>query len=155
VRVAGLDKILLQHPFFRGLEAQLGSLVAGCCSNVRFESGEYLLHEGTPADAFYLIREGAVALEIAAAGRPSGAFLTLGPGEIVGVSWLTPPYRWMFDARATSAVHALGVDALCLRAQCESDHDLGYELMKRCSSLLVRRLHATRLQLLDIYAGAA
>jgi len=153
--VAGLEKILLQHPFFRGLEAQLGSLIAGCCSNVRFESGGYLLREGASADRFFLIREGTVALEIIAAGRSPGTFLTLGPGEIVGISWLTPPYRWMFDARAASAVHALAVDAVCLRTKCESDHDLGYELMKRCSSLLVRRLHATRLQLLDLYAGPA
>ena len=153
--MASLEAILLQHPFFRGLEAQLGSVVAGCCANVRRGRGEYLLHEGTPADRFYLIREGTVALEIAAAGRAPATFLTLGSGEIVGISWLTPPYRWTFDARATSLVHALAVDTACLRAKCESDHDLGYELMKRCSALLVRRLHATRLQLLDVYAGAA
>jgi CRP/FNR family transcriptional regulator, cyclic AMP receptor protein len=152
--VAGLEGILLQHPFFRGLEAQLGSLVAGCCSNMHFEPGEYLLHEGAAAERFYLIREGTVALQIAAAGRAPATFLTLGPGEIVGVSWLAPPYCWTFDARAASLVRALAVDTACLRAKCESDHDLGYELMRRCSSLLVRRLHATRLQLLDVYAGA-
>lgn len=151
--MAGLEKILLQHPFFRGLEEQLGSLVAGCCSNVRFEPGEYLLREGAVADRFYLIREGTVALEIGAAGRSPATFLTLGPGEIAGVSWLTPPYRWTFDARAIDRVHALSVDTLCLRTKCESDHDLGYELMKRCSSVLVQRLHATRLQMLDVYAG--
>ncbi len=153
--MAGLEKILLQHPFFRGLEAQLGSLIAGCCSNARFEPGDDLLREGAAADQFYLIREGAVALEIGAAGRPPVTVLTLGPGEIAGVSWLAPPYRWTFDARAMQRVRALSVDALCLRAKCESDHDLGYELLKRCSSLLVQRLHATRLQMLDVYAGSA
>jgi len=150
--MAGLEKILLQHPFFRGLEAGLGSLVAGCSRNVLFEAGRYLLREGAPAQEFYLIRQGNVALEVSAPGRPAVVFLTLGEGEIVGASWLVPPYRWTCDARAVKPVHALGIDAECLRTKCEADHDLGYELMKRCQSMLIRRLHATRLQLLDVYA---
>ena len=78
-------------------------------------------------------------------------FLTLGDGEIVGLSWLAPPYRWTFDARAMARTHAIGIDARCLRAKCESDHHLGYQLMKRFLSVLVARLHATRLQTLDVY----
>ncbi|HMK87584.1 MAG TPA: cyclic nucleotide-binding domain-containing protein [Steroidobacteraceae bacterium] len=153
--MAGLERILLEHPFFRGLDAAAGSLIVGCARNVVFEPGRYMCREGEPADEFYLLREGTVALEIAAPGRAPSVFLTLGEGEIVGVSWLTPPYRWSFDARAVDRVRALGLDARCLRAKCEADHDLGYELMKRCLALLTRRLHATRLQMLDVYARPA
>ncbi|HVW69794.1 MAG TPA: cyclic nucleotide-binding domain-containing protein [Steroidobacteraceae bacterium] len=153
--MAGLEKILLQHPFFRGLETRLGALVAGCCRNVLFEAGGYLLREGAAAQEFYLVRQGSVALEVSAPGRPAIVFLTLGKDEIVGASWLAPPYRWTCDARAVNPVHALGIDAQCLRNKCEADHDLGYELLKRCQSMLIRRLHATRLQLLDVYGGAS
>jgi CRP/FNR family cyclic AMP-dependent transcriptional regulator len=76
---------------------------------------------------------------------------TLSAGEIVGASWLVPPYRWTFDARAVELTRAIGMDAQCLRGKCEADHDLGYALMKRFLPIFVKRLEATRLQLLDVY----
>lgn len=151
----GLEKILLRQPFFRGLDAPVGSFVAGCTRNVVFEAGQYLLREGTSAREFYLIRRGSATLEVSAPGRSAVVLQTLGEGEVVGASWLVPPYRWTCDARAVKPIHALGIDAQCLRAKCENDHDLGYELMKRCQATFIRRLHATRLQLLDVYAGPA
>ncbi len=75
----------------------------------------------------------------------------MGVGEFVGASWLIPPYRWTFDARAVELTRAIGIDAACLRGKCEADHDLGYEMMKRFLPALVKRLHATRLQILDVY----
>lgn len=153
--MAGLEKILLQHPFFQGLEASVGTLIAECVRNVHFDSGAYLLRENEEAKELYLLREGTVAVEVTAPARPPAVVLTLGRGEVVGVSWLTPPYRWAFDVRAVDRVHALGVDTRCLRAKCEADHDLGYELLKRCQALLIKRLHATRLQMLDVYARQA
>jgi hypothetical protein len=76
---------------------------------------------------------------------------TLREGDILDGAWLVPPYRWRFDARAAELVRALGVNARCLRDKCEADHDLGYELMKRFVSAMGERLHATRLQVLDVY----
>jgi len=149
--MAGLENILLQHPFFRGLEAQLGVAVSGCGRNVRFEAGERLFREGEAANEFFLLREGRIALEVHSPGQAPAVLLTLGAGEIAGVSWLVAPYRWAFDGRALERVHALGIDARCLRAKCETDHDLGYELLKRFLALSVRRLHDTRLQHLDVY----
>lgn len=75
----------------------------------------------------------------------------MGVGDFVGASWLIPPYRWAFDARAVELTRATSIDAACLRGKCEADHDLGYEMMKRFLPPLVKRLHATRLQLLDVY----
>lgn len=147
----GMTRIVREHPFFRDLKDEHCDLVCGCARNVRFESGEYLLREGESATEFYLIREGRVALEIHAPGQPAITFQTLGPGEIVGVSWLVPPYRWTYDARAAQRVRAISLDAQCLRGKCEADHDLGYAMMTRFVPVLVQRLNATRLQLLDVY----
>lgn len=116
-----------------------------------YQPGEYLFREGEAADRFYLIREGHVALEVKAPGRAPVICQTLGAGEIVGVSWLIPPYRWSFDARAVESTRAIAMDAACLRGKCEADHDLGYEMMKRFMPALLQRLHSTRLQILDIY----
>lgn len=146
--------MVLEQPLFRGLEARVGALLGGCARNVRFRAGEALFHEGAPADEFFLLRRGRVALESLERGRAPAVFLTLAPGEIVGASWLVPPYRWTFDARALEPAIAIGLDVRCLRAKCEADHDLGYELLKRVAAALVRRMHAARLQLLDVYASA-
>jgi CRP-like cAMP-binding protein len=150
-----LDAIIRQHPFFQGLEPACCELIAGCGRNVRFDAGQYLFHESEPADRFFLIRHGRVAFEITAPGRQPARFLTLDEGEIAGVSWLVPPYRWNYDAKAIELTRAIALDAKCLRDKCEADHHLGYELMKRFVPELVRRLHATRLQMLDLYAKPA
>ncbi|MEP0323994.1 cyclic nucleotide-binding domain-containing protein [Bauldia litoralis] len=153
--VEGLERIVRDHPFFKGLDESFLELVCGCAQNVRFEAGAYLFREGGPADQLYLIREGRVALEIAAPGSGAVTFQTVSEGEIVGISWLFPPYRWTYDARAMERVRAIGMDATCLRTKCEADHDLGYDVMKRLVPILFQRLQATRLQVLDIYGKPA
>ncbi|MGO9359530.1 MAG: cyclic nucleotide-binding domain-containing protein [Xanthobacteraceae bacterium] len=147
----GLERILREHPFFADFAPEHGTLVAGCARNHRFDVGHYLFREGDPANEFFLIRHGKVALEIVAPGQAPIVFATLGEGEIVGAAWLVPPYRWTFDARAIEQVRAIGIDAACLRGKCEADHHLGYEMMKRFLPVLVKNLHATQLQILDVY----
>jgi len=148
-----LDRILREHPFFAGLDARFCELVCGCAKNVRFEAGQFLFHEGEPANEFYLLRQGRVALQIASPGRAALTFQTLGEGEIVGVSWLIPPYRWEYDAQALELTRAIGISGACLRENCESDHNLGYEMMKRVVPIVIKRMHAARVQLLDIYGN--
>lgn len=147
----GIAEILREHPFFAGFSTEHGDLVAGCARNHRFSAGQYIFHEGQPADEFYLIRHGRVALEITGPGQPSIVFATLGEGEIVGASWLVPPYRAMFDARAMELTRAIGIDAACLRGKFEADHELGYEMMRAFVPVLAKRLQSTRLQILDVY----
>ncbi len=149
----GLERIVLAHPFFAGLETELGPVVAGCARNIRVGPGQYLAHEGDPADEFFLIRQGRVALEILPPGRHAVVLSTESEGDIVGAYWLVPPYRWQCDARAVELTRAIGIDAKCLRAKCDSDHHLGYELMKRFLPLIVQRLDQTRLQMLDVYGS--
>lgn len=155
MKIRSLEQIVGEHRFFAGLDEGYCKLVCGCASNVRFEAGQYLFREGTSADRFYLLRHGRVALEISAPGRKAMTFQTLGEGEIVGVSWLIPPYRWTYDARALEQVRAVAMDATCLRQKSEADHHFGYEMMKRFVPMLVERLHATQLQVLDVYGTPA
>jgi len=147
----GLEDILREHSFFAGFAPEYSALVAGCARNHRFDAGNYLFREGAPANEFFLIRHGTVALEIVAPGQAPIVFATIGEGEIVGAAWLVPPYRWTFDARAVELVRAIGIDAACLRGKCEADHDLGYEMMKRFVPVVVKQLQATQLQILDVY----
>ncbi len=151
----GLERIVKEHPFFAGMQNAFCDMVCGCARNVRFEAGQYLFHEGEPADWFYLLRHGRVALQVAVPGRGAVTFQTMAEGEIVGLSWLIPPYRWTYDAKAIGLTRAIAMDAKCLREKCEADHDLGYEMMKRFMPVLIQRLQATRLQILDVYGTPA
>jgi len=155
MEVRGLERLICEHPVFAGMAAEHCDLIGGCARNVRFDKGAYLFREGEPADEFFLIRHGRVGLEIMAPGRGPLRFLTVNAGEFVGESWLVAPYRWIFDAQALELTRALSIDARCLREKCEDDHDLGYEMMKRFMAMLVQRLQAAQLQMLDVYGTGA
>jgi CRP/FNR family cyclic AMP-dependent transcriptional regulator len=148
-----LERVLGEHPFFRDLGKPHLQLLAECASRVRFDGGEVIFREGEPANLFYLIRRGKVAVETFAPNRGPIIIQTVGEGGLVGWSWLIPPYRRRFDARATELTRAIALDGECLRGMCEEDHDFGYELMKRVTGIMDQRLQATRLQLLDVYDG--
>jgi CRP-like cAMP-binding protein len=146
-----LDDLLADVPLFEGLAPGRLSLLAGCAHNVHFEAGEQLFRKGDQADTFYVVRHGDVALETFVAAGGSIVIETLGAEEVVGWSWLFPPYRWHFDGRALDTVRATAFDAACLRRKCDDDPALGYELMGRFAQVVIDRLQSTRLRLLDIY----
>lgn len=146
-----LEPILAAHPFFAGLDPGYLQLAVGCASNVRFDAGAYLFRAGEEANQFYLLRRGRVALEMPTATGKALTVQTLDDDDILGWSWLIPPYHWHFDARALEPVRAVALDGRCLREKCEADHDLGYALLKRFAATIGQRLDATRLQLLDLY----
>jgi CRP-like cAMP-binding protein len=148
-----LEPILAEHPFFQGLPVEDIQLVAGCASNAVFKAGEMLFREGEPANQFYLIREGNVALEVYAPGRGQVVLQTIGAGELIGWSWLIPPYKWRVDGRAIAFVHTIALDGKCLRGKCDENPRLGYELLKRVAGVFAERLLAARLQLLDVYGN--
>jgi CRP-like cAMP-binding protein len=148
-----LESVLGDVPLLDGLGPGELGLISGCAGNVRFLPGEQLFREGDPADTFYVVRHGAVALETFAPARGSLAIETVEAGEVVGWSWLFPPYRWHFDARALTVVRATGFDGACLRGKCDEDPALGYELMKRFAQVMIERLQWTRLRLLDVYGA--
>jgi len=137
------EQILAEHPFFKEMEEHHLDLIIGCASNVRFNEGEMIFREEEEANEFYVIREGKVALDLHSPNSGIITIDTLEDGEILGWSWLVPPYYWRFDARATQNTRAIALDGKCLRDKCESDHNLGYELLKRFTSIIEQRLQAT------------
>lgn len=147
-----LEGILTAHPFFSGMRPEHLQILVGCASNARFDGGEFILREGQEANEFYLIRHGKVALEVYAPERGPVNIQTLGEGEILGWSWLVPPYHWRFDARVIELTRAIALDGKCLREKCERDYQLGYELLKRFTQVMAERVQAAQFQLLDVYA---
>lgn len=142
-----------QMSFFSGLsDAQLDQLTA-FASGMRYSSQQRLFKSDTDADKFYIIRDGKVGIEIPAiAGEPLRV-QTLGNGGVLGWSWLIPPYRWLFDARALVASDIIAIDGVKLREQCDADPSLGYQLMKRFAVLMAERLQASRVAAIKQYAG--
>lgn len=150
-----LKDLLARHAFFKGLKDEDLELIAGCATNVHFDAGQHLFREGDDANRFFALRHGRVSIEIHVPGRGGVTVQTAGEGEILGWSWLFPPYKCQFDARAQEGVRATAFDGACLRKKCDADPALGYELMKRLAHLVSKRLEATRLQLLDLYGPGA
>jgi CRP/FNR family transcriptional regulator, cyclic AMP receptor protein len=146
-----LDHVLAEHPFFQGLAPEYLQLMRGCATNASYETDAYIFREGEPAGHFYVVRRGRVALEISAAQLGIITVETADAGEVFGWSWLFAPYRWHFSARAVEPTGVTMLDGVCLREKCERDHDFGYELVKRVSHIIIERLQATRMQLLDAY----
>jgi CRP/FNR family cyclic AMP-dependent transcriptional regulator len=148
--MATIAERLTDHPFFAGLPPDAVELVAGCATNARFRAGDYLFREGQPADTFYVVRHGRVALEMRA---PTSAKVldTIEEGEVLGWSWLVPPYRWNFDGRAVDDVRVVRFDGACLRGKCADDPALGYDFLQRVVGVMSARLHSARFRLLDLY----
>jgi len=146
-----LDRYLIEHPFLKDMGPEHIKLIVGCSANVKFDAGQFIFKEGEEADKFYLIRAGKVAVEVYSPERGAIALQTVDDGDILGWSWLIPPYKWHFDARAVELTRAIALDGKCLRNKCEDDYVLGYEIMKRFAYIMEQRLDSARLQLLDVY----
>ena len=146
-----IDDLIREHDFFKGLAPDYRALLAGCATNVRFNLNEFIFREGEAANKFYVIRHGKVALDVYVPGRGYVTMQTVNQGEVLGWSWLFEPYQWHFDARALNLTRAIAFDGQCLREKCDTDHELGYDMMKRFVQIIIQRLQATRLQNLDMY----
>jgi CRP/FNR family transcriptional regulator, cyclic AMP receptor protein len=146
-----IEQILQSVPLFGGLTQPELELIAGCGMNVQFQEGERLFRDGEQADTFFVLRHGSIALETFVPTRGAVTIETLEAGEVVGWAWLFPPYKWHFDARALSTVRATSFDGACLRGKCETDPQLGYDLMSRFTQVVIERLQWTRQRLLDVY----
>lgn len=149
-----LEGVLAEHPFFQDMEKTHLDTLAGCARNVTFEAGQFLFQTGQPADNFYLVRHGRVAVQTVSPGRGALVIETVSDGDVLGWSWLFPPYRCHFDARATAFVRALTLDGKCLRGKCDQDAALAADLMRHFTAVVVQRLEATQMQLLDLYGDS-
>jgi CRP/FNR family transcriptional regulator, cyclic AMP receptor protein len=136
------------HPFFSGMNPRHLETLARSAMPTRFAAGHVIFREGDAADRFYLIQRGSVSLETHAAGR-AVKVQSVGDGEPLGWSWIFPPYHWHFDARTEADTDALYFHSAALREECEANPALGYEVMKRVSEIVVRRLQAARQKLVQ------
>ncbi len=132
------------HPFLAGLNRTQLALLTDCAMAASFKKGEVILREGAYADRFYLIETGKVALESGLGPNGAVAVETVGSGELLGWSWMFPPYVWRFTARAVEPTKAIFFYGTILREYCERDHSLGYELFKRMSAVMIKRLQAAQ-----------
>lgn len=142
---------LTDHRFFHGADPEFLAMLEQHAYERKYETGELLVREGDPADEFLLVFEGKVALEMLSADRPRTTIQTLGPGEVLGWSWLFAPHRWRLDARALKPTRVLGVGAGHLRATLEERPADGYRFLLRLLPVIAQRLENTRLQLMDIH----
>ena len=145
-----MAKRVALHPFLAGMNRTHLALLTDCAIAAHFEKGQTILRKGEFAKGFYLIESGEVVLE---SGEESGEPVvvdTIGPGDSLGWSWMFPPYVWQFTACAVEHIDAIFFYGTTLREYCEKDHSLGYELLKRTSRIMLRRLQATRDRMLSI-----
>lgn len=146
-----ISDLLSKQEFFSGMKKDYIDFIAGCAGNVHFRNGQFVVLRGKPATHFYLLRKGHAALEVDAANK-TVVIQTVSAGNVIGWSWLEPPFEWQYDVRAVEDISAVAFDATCVREKCDADPVFGYEMYKRFIRVVINRLMATRVQLTDMYA---
>ncbi len=139
---------LATHPFLHGMSRDQLAVLAEAARDVTFPARHRLFEDGGNATHFWLIQSGHVWLDVNIPGEGPVVIETIGMGELLGWSWLFPPYKWAFGAMAVTAVEAFEFDAPAVRQRCEADPDLGYEFNQRITKVLAKRLRATRIRLI-------
>lgn len=150
--MSDLFEVLVGQPFFKGMTEEQIRTVSETGRLISFDEGSVVFVEGGPARMSYLILEGDVALTLRTQEHSSKIIQTLHRGDFLGWSWMYPPYRWNFDASCQSDVKAIQFDGPALKKIALADPQLGYELMRRFTEIIVTRMQALRIQLLDVYS---
>ena len=144
-----MEDLIANHPFMKGLEPRLKAMLTESAMEKDFAAGEVIFREGDVANRFYLILSGKVAIEAPTPEKASLLIQTIGAGDVLGWSWLFAPYYWNFDARAVEPTRAIFFYGTRLRERCDEDADLGYELMRRFTQIMIQRLQFARSHLLE------
>ena len=140
------------HPFLAGMNHRELALLTDCAMVVQLKNGQMIFREGDIANRFYLIESGKVILESSGTLGDPVVIDTIGAGDLLGWSWMFPPYVWHFAARAVEPVTAIFFYGTILREYCERDHSLGYELFKRMGAVMIKRLQAARTKMVAVDA---
>ena len=143
------------HPYFAPLSPGQRATLAEDGTPVTFAAGVRIFAEGDVADRFWLVEEGSVALDMRVPGRGDQTLETLAAGTVLGWSWLYPPFRWHFGAVARVPTVAIAFDGASVRRRCEADPAFGYAVLSLFTPVIIERMQATRLRLLDLYASPA
>lgn len=143
------------HPFLAGMNPTQLARLTDCAMVAHFKKNQTILREGEFANRLYLIESGKVLVESGTGFSEPVAIETIGAGDLLGWSCMFPPYVWQFTACALEPTTAIFFYSSTLREHCEKDHSLGYELLKRLSAVMVKRLKAARQQLLSLHLDGA
>lgn len=144
-----IEEFLSAHAFFSKMDASFLKFLADSVTELQVKQGGVLFKHGNRADKFYLLRNGQVSIQVPAVMGPTLEIQTLGENQILGWSWLIPPYRWSFQARALEDSDLLEFDGSAILARCEDDPKFGYDLFKRFAALMSERLDAARQKMMD------
>jgi CRP/FNR family cyclic AMP-dependent transcriptional regulator len=146
---------LAVHPYLHGMSGDQLAVLAQAAREVKFPARHRLCEDGGHASRFWLIRSGGVALDVNVPGQGRTMIETIGIGELLGWSWLFPPFTWAFGAVTLGPVQAFEFDGRAVRAYCEADPALGYEITHRLVRVVANRLQATRIRLISVSAQLA
>lgn len=152
MRSRDMVELLREQEQLATLDDEQLATLAGCARLAVCKAGTVLAQEGGPADTFYVVRTGLVAVEAHGPARDVTVD-TAASGDLVGWSWIFPPHRWLFDVRCVRECRLIVVDGACIRDKCEADNAFGYRVMTCFSSVVVSRLTSARVRLLDLYGG--
>ena len=147
-----LEKIVATHHFLEGLNKDFIEQILDCATTAEFSAGKAIFRQGEAAESCYLLVKGRVAVGLDSPEKGSLLVETLNAGDVLGWSWLVPPYKWRFNAVATAATHAIAINGGKLRALCEKNHELGFEVMKRFLSVIAQRIEMANMEILDLHA---
>jgi CRP-like cAMP-binding protein len=142
-----LKDLISDHPIFAGMNDKHLDIIASGAGKATFEPGQILIQEGEPAGQFFLIKSGRVSLEAHEPANGTAEIEILGPGDVLGWSWLFPPFTWHFRARALEPTETVVLNGGHVLVAAEEDKAFGYEIMKRVADVLIHRLQATRRRL--------
>ena len=144
-----IEKIIKMHPFLEGLDEKYVSVLSSFAKMEKFQEGQAIFKEWEEAKYFYLITRGKVDIEAYVPGPEAFTVQSLESGDVLGWSWLFPPYRWHFSAIAKQPTDIISIDAPAFRSICDEDKEFGVKLYKRISYVIIKRLQATRLRRID------
>ena len=150
-----LNEAITEHAFFQGLKPEHVAVLTEGATAAKFKAGDVLFREREPANQFYLIESGKVVLEAHEPANSTIPVQMLGAGEVLGWSWLFPPFFWHFQARALEPTNVIILSGAHLLVCAERNHEFGYDLMKRMAQVVIHRLQATRKQLLALQVESA
>lgn len=149
-----IQQVLSDAPVFSGLSDEFIQRLAGHASERDVENGELLFRSGEPARNFFMLIDGEVSIEIPAVTGPTLQVQRLRPIRVLGWSWLLPPFKWSFNARAETDSKVLEFDGEAVLKDCESDPAFGYEVIKRFSALMAERLDAAHKKMMEQWSPA-
>lgn len=151
MKATELREIVKNQDFLKDMKSEYLDILMGCVSYITYKKGHFILTQNGKADQFHIIHHGKVHIEVAAGDKGPVTIQVLSDGDVLGWSWLIPPYKWRFDALIVDPTTVLTFDGKFLREKCEEDHSFGFDMLKRMASVITYRLLFTRKELMDFH----